>query len=43
MPSWAKSYKPYIGESGKEFAKRHYTGPDSEFNKIKKWGERSFE
>lgn len=53
MPSWAKGNKPYKGESGKEFAKRlcderygtgnYDTGPTSEFNKIKKWGDRAFE
>ncbi|WP_059171344.1 polymorphic toxin-type HINT domain-containing protein [Bacillus sp. FJAT-27445] len=53
VPSWAKHYKPYKGQSGTEFAKRlmddkygpgnYKTGPDSEFNKIKKWGDRAFE
>ena len=53
-PDWAKGEKPYKGEDGKSFAKRlmekkygkdhkYRTGPDSEFNKIKKYGDRSFE
>lgn len=52
-PSWAKGKRPYKWESGKDFAKRllddeygsgnYDTGPGSEFNKIKKWGDRSFE
>lgn len=45
VPSWAKGEAPYIGESGKDFAKRlcdekygqknYETGPGSEYNKIK--------
>ena len=52
-PSWAKGNRPYKGESGKDFAKRlmdekygagnYRTGPSSEYNKIKKWGDRGFE
>ncbi len=53
-PDWVKGEKPYKGEDGKSFAKRlmekkygkehkYTTGPDSEFNKIKKYGDRSFE
>ncbi|GHU57116.1 hypothetical protein AGMMS49975_21930 [Clostridia bacterium] len=54
-PSWAKNLgeRPYKGESGKDFAKRlcderygkgnYDTGPGSDYNKIKKWGDRSFE
>ncbi len=52
-PSWAKGNRPYKKESGKQFAKRlldekygkirHEKGPESEFNRIKKWGDRSFE
>jgi hypothetical protein len=53
VPSWAKGNRPYVGESGKDFARRlldqNYgkgawggTGPGSEFNKIKKWGDRGF-
>jgi len=52
-PDWAKGNKPYKNESGKDFAKRlmeekygkdnYKTGPDSEYNKIKKWGDRGFE
>ncbi|MFD0362804.1 hypothetical protein ACFQZZ_15275 [Nocardia sp. GCM10030253] len=52
-PSWAKGKAPYVGESGKAYARRlmdeHYgpgnwegTGPNSEFNKIKKYGDRSW-
>jgi hypothetical protein len=53
IPSWV-SDSPNVGESGKEFARRimdkRYgkgnwsgTGPDSEFNRIKKWADRHFE
>ncbi|MET7774043.1 hypothetical protein [Nocardia sp. NPDC005366] len=52
-PSWAKGKAPYVGESGKAYARRlmdeHYgpgnwegAGPNSEFNKIKKYGDRSW-
>lgn len=53
VPSWAQGEKPFIGENGKDFARRlldekygadnYPTGPGSEFNKIKKWGDRAFE
>jgi len=53
IPSWAEGARPKVGESGKEFAKRlcddkfgegnYDKGPGSDFNKIKKWGDRSFE
>jgi RHS repeat-associated protein len=54
VPSWARGYRPYVGESGEKFAdriiKKHYgedfkykTGANTEFNKIKKWGDRNFE
>lgn len=53
VPSWAKGEKPYVGESGNDFADRVLTGkygkgnyrkgPDSEYNKIRKWGDRAFE
>ena len=53
MPSWAEGEHPYKEESGKDFAKRlmdkrygpqkHKQGPQSEFNKLKKYGDRSFE
>jgi hypothetical protein len=53
VPSWAQGERPLIGESGKDFAKRlldnkhgagnYPTGPGSEFNNIKKWGDRAFE
>jgi integrase/recombinase XerD len=52
VPSWAAGSRPKIGESGKDFADRlcrekygpgnYPTGPGSEFNKIKKWGDRAF-
>jgi len=47
-PLWAEGNIPYSGESAKAFAKRlmdekygegnYETGPDLEYNKIKKWG-----
>ena len=53
IPTWAEGQVPYIDESGKEFAKRlmdekygkdnYEKGLDSEFNKLKKWGDRGFE
>jgi RHS repeat-associated protein len=53
VPSWAEGARPKAGESGKEFAKRlceqkygkgnYDKGPGSDFNKIKKWGDRSFQ
>ncbi len=53
VPSWAIGNKPFANENGNEFAKRlldakygpgKYTkGPKSEFNKIRKWGDRGFE
>ncbi|MFJ4653887.1 hypothetical protein ACIP5Y_21700 [Nocardia sp. NPDC088792] len=55
-PSWAKGNPPYVGESGKDYARRmmdeHYgpgnwdpkdTGPGSEYNKIKKYGDRAWQ
>ncbi|MFE7798669.1 hypothetical protein [Nocardia sp. NPDC057440] len=53
-PSWAKGRPPYVGESGKAYARRlldeHYgpgnwegTGPGSEFSKIKKYGDRAWQ
>ncbi len=53
VPSWAQGQRPLISENGREFAKRlldgkygggnYPTGPGSEFNQIKKWGDRAFE
>lgn len=53
VPSWAKGERPFKGESGKDFADRLLgdkygaggfdKGPASEHNKIRKWGDRSFE
>jgi hypothetical protein len=50
IPSWAEGEKPLPGESGKDFAKRlldnkfgegnYPTGPGSEYNKLKKGGDR---
>ena len=52
VPSWAKGNKPYVDENGKDFAKRlcdqkygignYDTGTNSDYNKIKKWGDRGF-
>ena len=51
IPSWAKGEKPKSGESGKDYAKRlcdkkygkgnYRTGPGSDYNKLKKYGDRS--
>lgn len=53
VPSWVQGEQPLTTENGRDFAKRlldnkygagHYpTGPGSEYNKIKKWGDRAFE
>lgn len=53
VPSWAVGEQPLTTENGREFAERlldekygvgnYPTGPGSEFNKIKKWGDRAFE
>ena len=50
LPSWAKGLRPNPGESGKEFAKRvmdercgegnYDRGPGSDYNRLKKWGDR---
>lgn len=52
VPSWARGERPRPNESGKDFAKRvcderfgegnYKKGPDSDYNKIKKWGDRGF-
>lgn len=52
-PHWTKGEKPYVGESGAQFAKRlcdakygagnYSTKSQTEYAKIKKWGERAFE
>lgn len=52
VPGWARGYRPYVSENGKQFAKRimdqkygkgnYKTGPTSEFNQIRKWCDRSF-
>jgi len=51
-PSWAKGNSPNEGESGNDFAKRlmdekygegnYDKGPNTEYNKIRKWGDRGF-
>jgi RHS repeat-associated protein len=51
-PGWAKQYRPYVGEDGKTFATRlmdmkygrgkWLKGSSTEFNQIRKWGDRSF-
>ena len=53
VPSWAQGERPLTTENERDFAKRllddkygagnYPTGPGSEFNKIKKWGDRAFE
>ena len=53
IPSWARGQRPLVGENGDAFAKRvldaqygagqYDKGPNSEFSKIKKFGERSFD
>ncbi len=52
-PSWAKGNRPYKNESGNDFATRlldekygkgnYRKGPKSEFDQIKKWGNRAWE
>jgi len=53
VPSWARGERPYVDESGEQFATRlldnkygrgnYGKGPNTEYSKIKKWGERAFE
>lgn len=53
VPSWAKGNRPYKNENGNQFAKRlcderfgkgnYDKGPRSDFNRIRKWGDRGFE
>jgi hypothetical protein len=52
IPSWAEGERPYVDESGRDFADRlldarHGPGnypkaPASEWSKIRKWGDRAF-
>lgn len=52
VPSWAKGERPKVGENGNKFAERlldnkygkgnYDKGPNTEFNKIRKWGDRAF-
>ncbi len=53
IPSWARGERPLTREDGKAYAKRlmdqkygereHDTGPASEFNQLKKYGDRAFD
>lgn len=53
VPSWVRGERPFVGESGKEFADRLIKGqtgqapkdkgPGSDWSKIKKYGDRNFE
>lgn len=53
VPSWARGKHPMPGENGNAFAKRlmdekygagnYKTGPNTEFNKLRKWGDRGFQ
>ena len=53
IPSGAEGQRPLTTENGRQFAERlldgkygkgkYPTAPGSEFNKIKKWGDRAFE
>ena len=53
VPSWAKGNRPYKDENGNAFAKRllderygpgnYYKGTKTEYNQIRKWGDRGFE
>jgi hypothetical protein len=53
IPSWARGTRPYVGESGKDFAKRildekygpgkwSEKGSKSEYNQLQKYGDRNF-
>jgi RHS repeat-associated protein len=52
VPDWARGERPFVGENGREFAKRvldtkygeanYRMGPNTEFNKIQKFGDRAF-
>lgn len=53
VPSWVKGERPNVSESGRDFAKRvldkkygagnYSTKSNTEFSKIKKWGDRAFQ
>jgi hypothetical protein len=53
IPSWAEGERPYVGENGRDFAKRllderygagNYKKRGSgEYSQLKKWGDRGFE
>ena len=52
VPSWARGERPYVDENGNDFAKRlmdnkygkgnYKTGPGTEYNSLRKWGDRGF-
>ncbi len=53
IPSWAEGQRPLVGENGNAFAKRlldakygsggYSKGAGTEYNKIRKYGDRAFE
>jgi hypothetical protein len=52
VPDWARGNRPYVGENGRDFAKRLMNekyGPGNwrprdnpEYRQIQKWGDRAF-
>jgi len=52
IPSWAKGESPYVGENGKQFARKLLdnkygagnwkTGPGTEYNQLVKFADRAF-
>lgn len=51
IPSWARGQRPYVGENGRDFAKRlmddkygrgNWNRDNPEYDKIKKFGDRNF-
>lgn len=52
VPSWARGERPHVDENGNGFAKRlmnnkygkgnYKTGPGTEYNSLRKWGDRGF-
>lgn len=51
IPSWARGSRPYVGENGRDFAKRlmdgkygpgNWNSRDVEYRRIQKWGDRAF-
>lgn len=52
IPSWARGTAPYVGESGREYAKRvmdkrygidNYSKDGGEYSRLKKYGDRAFD